>query len=58
MQKLAVYDSKASERILFHANTGYGMTAKWWRDTFKLYENGLLWGIYMTATGQLRRTIK
>lgn len=54
--KVAIHESKESEKVVAFANDGYGMSDKWWNDTYKADQNGDLWGVYEVGSG-LRRTI-
>jgi len=38
--KVAIHESKKSEKILYFANEGHGMSEKWWNDTYKADQNG------------------
>ena len=55
--KIAIYESKTSEKVVGFANDGYGMSARWWNESHKAQLNGLLWGIYQVPSG-LRRNLK
>ena len=53
IKEIAVHEGK-TEKVLFFAMEGKGMSKRWWRDTHKLQENGCLGGIYQTKSGKLR----
>ena len=55
--KMPVYESRYSEKVITNANKGFGRSDKWWRETIKAYENGLIWCIYLTPAGNLQRWI-
>ena len=52
--KIAIYESKTSERTIAFANEGMGMSQRWWNKVYSLQNNGLLWGVYQTKGGKLR----
>ena len=54
--KLAIHESRNSEKVIAFANEGYGMSKRWWKKTFELNEQGQLWGVYQVPSG-LRRTV-
>ena len=54
--KVAIHESKNSEKVVSFARDGYARSDRWWDETYKLDQNGLLWGVYQTSTG-LRRII-
>jgi hypothetical protein len=54
--KVAIYESKNSEKCIGFASSGWGMSNNWWRETYNSEQNGELWAVYKTPTG-LRRTI-
>ena len=54
---MPVYESRYSEKVITNANKGFGRSDKWWRETIKAYENGLIWCIYLTPAGNLQRWI-
>ena len=54
--KVAIHEDKDSETVIAFANDGYGMSDRWWNETYKADQNGMLWGVYKTPSG-LRRTI-
>jgi len=56
LEKIAIYESKHSDKAVAFATEGFGMSEKWWANTHKLQQNGLLWGVYQTPKG-LRRII-
>jgi len=55
--KVAIHESKTSEKIIAFANRGHGMSESWWKETYNLSQNGLLWGVYQVPTGLRRQTI-
>jgi len=54
--KIAIHESKNSEKVIAFSNDGHGMSDRWWNETYKLNQNGMLWGVYQVPSG-LRRTI-
>ena len=54
--EIAIYEDKDSENIVRFANSNNQMSVKWWKETKRLSEEGLLFGVYQVTTG-LRRTI-
>ena len=54
--KVAIHESRNSEKVVGFANEGHGMSKRWWKETYNLSQNGLLWGVYQVPTG-LRRTV-
>jgi len=57
IEKIAIYESKDSEKVIAFASTGFGMSDAWWATTHKLQYNGMLHGVYKTPSG-LRRTVR
>jgi hypothetical protein len=54
--KIAIHANKNSDsRIVKFSNSGHGMSEKWWNETYRIKENGLLWGVYETPSGKLKR---
>jgi hypothetical protein len=54
--EIAIYEDKDSENIVRFANSKNQMSVRWWKETKRLSEEGLLFGVYQVTTG-LRRTI-
>ena len=54
--EIAIYEDKNSENIVRFANSKNQMSDRWWKETKRLSEEGLLFGVYQVTTG-LRRTI-
>ena len=54
--EIAIYEDKESEKIVKFASSGNGMSDKWWKETKRLNDEGLLYGVYQVASG-LRRAI-
>jgi hypothetical protein len=56
--KIAISESKNfNSKVLKFANSGCGMSERWWNETYRIKENGSLWGIYQTPSGKLRRVV-
>ena len=56
--KVAIHESKSSSKVIDFANSGYGMSRKWWRETYRLdVRLGVLWGVYKVPSG-LRREVR
>jgi hypothetical protein len=53
---IAIYEDKNSEKLLKFASGGNGMSEKWWTETKRLNDEGLVFGVYQVSSG-LRRTI-
>ena len=54
--EIAIHESKDSEKVVKFASEGNGMSEKWWKETKRLNDEGLLFGVYQVSSG-LRRTI-
>lgn len=57
INELPVHEGKEGYKILYFASEGHGMSKKWWAETYRLQESGLLGGVYETKSGKLRRII-
>ena len=55
--EIAIYEDKKSENIVKFANSKNQMSGKWWKETKRLSDEGLLFGVYQVATGLRRTTI-
>jgi len=55
--KVAIHESKNSEKIIAFDSSGWGMSDRWWKQTFELQQNGMLHGVYQTLLGLRRTTI-
>lgn len=51
-----IYESKDSEKVICFANSGHNMSEKWWSETYKALQSGMLYGVYETKKG-LRRIL-
>lgn len=54
---VAIYEDRKSDKVIAFASTGYGMSDRWWKTTFRFQENNMLWAVYLVPSGKLRRTI-
>ena len=55
--EIAIYENKKSENIVKFANSKNQMSGKWWKETERLSDEGLLFGVYQVPTGLRRTTI-
>ena len=55
--EIAIYEDKKSENIVKFANSENQMSVRWWKETKRLSEEGLLFGVYQVTTGLRRTTI-
>ena len=55
--EIAIYEDKDSENIVRFANSKNQMSDRWWKETKRLSEEGLLFGVYQVPTGLRRTTI-
>ena len=56
-ETIAVYESNDFDaRIVKFADSGCGMSERWWTETYRMQENGELLGVYQTSSCKLRRT--
>ena len=51
--KIPIHECKHSEKVIAFANSGHNMSNQWWKETFKLKENGELWGVYSLQSDSL-----
>jgi hypothetical protein len=55
--KVAIHEDRKSEKVVAFDNSGWGMSKRWWRETYRADQDGSLWGVYQTPTG-LRRIVR
>lgn len=54
--EIAIHESKNPDsKVVKFANSGCGMSERWWNETYRIKENGSLWGVYQTPSGKLKR---
>ena len=55
-ETIAIYESSNFDaRIIKFANSGCGMSERWWSETYQMKDEGNLQGVYQTQSGKLRR---
>lgn len=53
---IAIFESNDFDaRIVKFAKSGCGMSESWWRETYRMKEEGELLGVYQTSSSKLRR---
>ena len=56
-ETIAIHESSNFDaRIIKFANSGCGMSDRWWSETYQIKDNDELLGVYQTPSGKLRRT--
>ena len=55
-ETIAILESNDFDaRIVKFANSGCGMSESWWRETYRMQEQGELLGVYQTPSCKLKR---
>ena len=54
-ETIAIHESSNFDRIIKFANSGCGMSDRWWSETYQIKDNDELLGVYQTPSGKLRR---
>ena len=55
-ETIAIYErSNFDARIIKFANSGCGMSERWWSETYQMKDKGELLGVYQTPSCKLLR---